>query len=211
MLEHINNKKRQKILKFKNLDDKIRSLIGEILIRTLISQKFNIPNYKIDIKENQFGKPFLNNKKNFKFNISHSDEYVICAIDKNNIGIDIELVKPLDYKNIAKNFFTRDEYNYITSLNSLNRFYEIWTRKESYVKAIGKGLYINLDSFNVNLRKNIHGVMKIKEYYIKEYNLDYNFKISVCSPNDNFPTIMIEIDLNELINNFFKINNIQLK
>jgi len=82
--------------------------------------------------------------------ISYSYPYIVCIIDNQPIGIDIEEMKDLDYKYLAKNF-TTNEFNQVTTLKD---FYEIWTKKESYTKLIGEGLMNGLDCYDVtqNLR-----------------------------------------------------------
>lgn len=139
----IDSEKKYKVEKFVNKKDKIRTVIGEILIRTIIVENLKISNKYIRFNKNQYGKPYLKEYTNFNFNISHSGDYVVCAIDDKPIGIDVEEVKHIDYEEIAKNFFTTNEFEYIVNRDlkfKLNRFYEIWTLKESYIKCCGKGL-----------------------------------------------------------------------
>lgn len=139
----IDSEKKYKVEKFVNKKDKIRTVIGEILIRTIIVENLKISNKYIRFNKNQYGKPYLKEYTNFNFNISHSGDYVVCAIDDKPIGIDVEEVKHIDYEEIAKNFFTTKEFEYIVNRHlkfKLNRFYEIWTLKESYIKCCGKGV-----------------------------------------------------------------------
>jgi 4'-phosphopantetheinyl transferase len=84
------------------------------------------------------------------FNISHSGNYAGCVISDKFAGFDVEQHKITDLS-LSKHFFTGVEHQYICSPDesALNRFYQIWTLKESYIKAIGKGLSCPLDSFSV--------------------------------------------------------------
>jgi 4'-phosphopantetheinyl transferase len=76
---------------------------------------------------------------------------VVCAVSDGRVGIDIELVVRDAKPDIAKRFFSNDEYECVVS--ALDRadaaFFEIWTMKESYAKWGGKGLGSNLSSFSV--------------------------------------------------------------
>ena len=112
------------------------------------------------INTNQYGKPFIeNNSDQLHFNISHSNDFFCCAISKEeNIGIDIEYTsKRRQWKEIAINYFHKEEIKFILKDSENKRehkFYEIWTKKEAYLKAIGIGLHVPLNSFNV-LNENI--------------------------------------------------------
>lgn len=89
-----------------------------------------------------------------------------------SVGIDIECIKPIDMA-IAERFFTSDETAYIMAGEQEQRFYEIWTKKESNIKWEGKGLHKPLTSFSV-LDDQIH------HYYQKVF--DNNDAVGhVCS------------------------------
>lgn len=79
--------KKNKIRRIINKKDKIRTLVGEILIRTIIIEKIKIGNKFIKFNKNQFGKTYLKDYPNLNFNISHSGEYALSVIDNKSIGI----------------------------------------------------------------------------------------------------------------------------
>jgi len=205
--------KRCKVEKFINKKDKIRALIGEMLIRTIIYKELKIKNKNIGFDKNPYGKPFLRGYPKFNFNISHSGEFVVCAIDDKSIGIDIEQVKPIEYKEIAKNFFTVSEFEYIDKedLNfRLGKFYEIWTLKESYIKCCGKGLSIPLKSFSVDIDQyeNIKVIIndKYSEHVFKRFDIEPCYKMVVCSVNKEISNNIIIIEQNKLIKVFSRLN-----
>lgn len=78
------------------------------------------------------GKPsFIDNK--FNFSLSHSDEYVVCIIEEYHVGIDLEKIKEVDI-NKAHIFASSKEIDYIKEKDSIIRFWEIWCKKEAYLK-----------------------------------------------------------------------------
>lgn len=167
--------KRERLEKFHFFEDAERSLIGDILIRTLIL-KYNFNNNKeIVFKTNKYGKPYLECNPNIYFNISHSGNKVACAICDAPIGIDIEHVKPIDLA-IAKRYFTQAEYDFINNTNDIaqkyHRFYSIWTKKEAYIKQQGAGLHIPLKSFDV---LNPHS-----EIYFQSIHQNAEFICNIC-------------------------------
>lgn len=144
--------KRERLERFRYFEDAERSLLGDILIRTLIA-KYNFnDNKKIVFSTNKYGKPYLEGNPDMHFNVSHSGIKVACAICDVPIGIDIENVKPIDLT-IAERCFTQAEYDFINNANNAeqkyHRFYSIWTKKEAYIKQRGIGLHIPFKSFDV--------------------------------------------------------------
>jgi len=115
----IDSEKKYKIEKFVNKNHKIG---------TIIVEKLKMDNKYIRFNKNQYGKPCLEEYPDFHFNISHSRDYVLCAVDDKPIGIDVEEVKHIDYEEIAKNFFTAKEFEYIINQDlkmQLDRFCEM--------------------------------------------------------------------------------------
>lgn len=209
----ITSEKKIKIENFINKKDKIRALIGEVLIRTIISKELNIRNKYIKFNKNKYGKPYLENYLNFHFNISHSGNYVVCAVDNKSIGIDIEVIKHIDYEEISKNFFAAKEFDYITNEDSkfqLERFYEIWTLKESYIKCCGQGLSIPLKSFFIERdeygNNKVISNNKCKEHIFKLFYIELGHKVAVCSLNKEIPNNIIRLDQNYLINKYIGSN-----
>lgn len=135
----IKEEKQKKIKKIINEDDKKRSILGEILLIKLLKE-FKIDYYYIDIYKNKYGKPFIKNM-NIYFNISHSNDYVVCIISNNEIGIDIEKIRNVK-KNIINQFATPNEIIYISESNDNfnQKCYEVFTLKEAYFKCLGTDL-----------------------------------------------------------------------
>ena len=201
--------KKHKIERFVYKKDKIRALIGELLIKTIITEKLGVISKNIIFNKNEFGKPYLKDYQNFNFNISHSGDFVVCAIDDKPIGIDIEQVKYMEYKDIAERFFSESEFEYIIKADlgdQIKKFYEIWTLKESYIKCCGQGLSIPLKSFSINMDgyENIKVVTntKFNKFTLNLIYIDSDYKMAVCTTNEIISKEIIMIDQNDLINNY---------
>jgi 4'-phosphopantetheinyl transferase len=174
------------------VDKPRRTSLSRSLITEIIHEKLHIDRKNIIICHDLYGKPFLKNYEKFHFSISHSLEWTVCAIGTKPIGIDIQLIKPISI-NIAKRFFSDEEYLDIISMDNSERvdyFYDLWTLKESLIKAIGMGLSIPLNSFTIKAKgsgielKNIHLPVS---YYFKQYNIDERYKMAICCTDKNFP------------------------
>lgn len=181
-LHIVTDEQRARIKRFRFLADAKRTLYGEILIRYLACKKLHIRNRDIEIERNVYGKPSLRNYCNFHYNISHAGSWVISAISDQLVGADIEQVKSIDL-GIAKRYFSKSEYESIMSESKENRqnvFYQFWTAKESYVKYMGKGLSMPLNSFSVLGEKSRYCTIDIDtSCLIQTLKLD-DYVISIC-------------------------------
>ena len=188
--------KQKRIKRFKYFQDSLRTLLAEILIRSIIQKRIKGKNEELIFNTNRYGKPFLENIDNLYFNEAHSEEWVVCAVDCEPIGIDIELIKQIDFS-IAERFFSKEEYKDLMSKDENEKllyFFDLWTLKESYIKAVGKGLSIPLDSFTIRIHAGkieFENKNDFKICYFMQYNIDVNYKLSVCASNIAFPNNVV--------------------
>jgi 4'-phosphopantetheinyl transferase len=95
-------------------------------------------------------------------NMSHSEGLVIVAVTLDCcVGVDTEFIRPIeDIDSLARRFFTTSEQALVQPApvdRKEHVFYRCWTRKEAYIKAIGKGFSIPLDSFDSSLALGAQG------------------------------------------------------
>ena len=93
---------------------------------------------------------------NLEFNVAHSGERVLIAFARGKpVGVDIERLRPMpDAESIAIRFFSASEaaaLRLVDPRQKAETFFNCWTRKEAYVKAIGDGLSVPLDRFDMTL------------------------------------------------------------
>lgn len=126
------------------------SIVAGYLLMEAFKDVYGTNVSDIHIEKGKYGKPYIKAYPEFKYNISHSGEYVAIAYGREEVGIDIECIREKDLK-IAKRCFHEDEYAYIiqSEFEQNERFFEIWTMKEAYLKYTGQGINIPLDSFVV--------------------------------------------------------------
>lgn len=187
----VDKNRQEKIDKLNFRKDKILSLGSYVvLLYSLKQEKYNKP---LTFTYNENGKPYL---KNIYFNISHSGDYVMCAISNEEIGCDIEKIKEIDMK-IAKRFFCESEYQNIITTKDDDLFFKYWTLKESYMKNVALGLSLGLNNCEIVLDENIHLKDNSKFKFNNYTKGDYVY--SVCH-FDNEVTIK-EINIEDLLNN----------
>ena len=145
----MSEEKQEKVNRFYFDDDRKRTVAGEMLARKAVAKRCGVSEDSIVFVKGENGKPFAENL-DVQFNISHSENMVVCVVDDNPIGIDIEKIRQIDLK-IAKRVYTQDEINYLyggEESATLERFFELWTAKEAYFKWRGTGI-TNFKSINV--------------------------------------------------------------
>lgn len=133
-------------------------VFAHAVLRDILSRYLSRPPGQIRFDQDSFGKPFLvggDARVPLQFNMSHSGKVVLVSLAcERHIGVDVEEVRPLDdLTSIAESNFTRQECAFVLRHAPEDRgraFYRCWTRKEAYVKAVGKGLSIPLKSFDVS-------------------------------------------------------------
>lgn len=129
---------------------------------------------------------------------------MVCAAGNEPVGIDVEIIKPVDFS-IAKRFFSVDEYRNLTSKEKdrqLRYFYMLWTLKESYIKAVGKGFSIPLNSFSINIESDSIQINTKNEFnlcYFRQYEIDENHIVAICTLNKKLKQVNELISLPQLL------------
>ena len=116
-----------------------RTICAEWLTKTMLSEISGIAAEEISLARDKRGKPYVKNLP-FHFSVSHSGDFVACAVSDRPVGLDLEQVRACDIS-AAKRICSPKELEYIlTAEDSLTRFFRVWTAKEAYVKMTGEGI-----------------------------------------------------------------------
>jgi 4'-phosphopantetheinyl transferase len=150
-------------------------LVSRALCRTVLSHYAEVPSGAWVFDTNSYGKPHVTQPvwaRDLKFNISHTDGIVACAVSRNfELGLDIENTqRDLDHWIVARAAFAPSEVVAMRSMPKHQQrqyFYTVWTLKEAYIKAKGKGLLLPLDSFWFDLHDGI-ARMNYSEGFVDE-------------------------------------------
>ena len=145
--------RREKADRLHRTEDKCLSVGAWLLLMRALRDSGLYPStLTVAIGEN--GKPYFPSAPHIGFSLSHAGHYALCALSDRPVGCDIEAIRPFDAR-LPRRFFTPEECADLDALPSPEeksaRFCAFWTLKESFVKAIGKGLTLPLNTFRVEV------------------------------------------------------------
>jgi 4'-phosphopantetheinyl transferase len=133
-----------------------RFITGRGWLRTVLARYLDQQPGELRFEYNQNGKPSLRGgDPSFHFNLAHCDDLAVLAVTRAaEVGVDVERVRPLkDADDIADRFFSRTESAGLKALAPAEKpsaFFNLWTRKEAWLKATGEGLSDSLNQVEVS-------------------------------------------------------------
>ena len=143
--------KQERVSRYKDSERRKCSVAGEKLIKEYIGKALNISPEALVILTDKNGKPYIQNCP-IHFNISHCENILVYAFSDEEIGIDIEKIRPISLS-ILKRFYSEKEQDFVLGKASnecksknynepkiLENFYRIYTLKEAICKKSGLGI-----------------------------------------------------------------------
>lgn len=130
-------------------------IVARGILRKLLAGYLEILPQNLIFERNQYGKLYLDASP-LQFNLSHSKDLALFIFALNYpVGIDVEFIRDdYDFADIAKRFFSKKEVAELFSLpedEQLLAFFNCWSRKEAFIKAMGVGMFYTLDKFSVGV------------------------------------------------------------
>lgn len=146
LYEKASAERRRRADAYRTEEAAVRCIVGGALLRYALGSD--------DYTEDRLpdGKPYIRNKPDFHYNLSHSGNLVVLAYGSTELGVDVERIRSdVDAEGIGRRFFTPQEQQFLKdgASDERQRFFELWTKKESYLKYLGTGLKKDLRSFSV--------------------------------------------------------------
>ncbi|WP_057511659.1 4'-phosphopantetheinyl transferase family protein [Staphylococcus sp. NAM3COL9] len=165
----------------------------------------------IQFSKEEYGKPVLQMPSGIHLNISHTDGFSVCVVSDKNVGIDIEKIEAIDL-DIAKKYFALTEYQYIMNAQNsdvqFNRFFEVWTMKECYLKLLGIGMYKELDSFSITPGRESYNIVETEKNMSQSFSFFHNlvfekYALSVILETTNQNLVVELLDITKRFNTEF--------
>jgi 4'-phosphopantetheinyl transferase len=181
--------------RFRKKSDERTYVITHALVNRKISEILGTDFNKLSINYFDNKKPYVEGT-NIDFNLSHSSDYFAFAmsnLENIYVGVDIEVVRMnLEIEPIVNNYFHKNEISYV--LNSdlktqHQKFYEIWTRTEAFLKMLGIGLSEKLTEIDMSLGEheiivqdnNSNDKHSFSNTYVYTLNLPGNLVLSLST------------------------------
>jgi len=184
VMDELPKREKDKILKFRYEKGR-KQCLGARLLQHHILQMKGAGFEQITYSEH--GKP---EAEGFCFNLSHSGDYVICAVSDMPVGCDIEIIGNANIQ-VAKRFFHSQEIAYLEHISEAEKekeFIRLWTMKESYLKMTGEGMSFSMNRFALCLEEGEIRVLRegqMQTCFLKEYDLS-DCRLTVCAEENEF-------------------------
>ncbi len=207
ILSHLPAQSREEAARYRNVPDEQRKVLGELLVRAIIGKKLRLGTDKIEFTFSEKKKPLLLGHDALHFNISHSGDWVVAAFSEKPVGVDVEKIRKMNF-GVAQRFFSPEEVAALLALpekKQIEYFFELWTLKESYLKALGTGLTRPLNSFSIVRDKKGHTLMENNEQvevFLRQIRLDRNHKLAVCGYEPEIGNRLTPLFIDDLVSMF---------
>lgn len=161
--------------RFRFKEDRELSRAAHGLLRFALAEYGDADPREWQFEMGQYGKPeIVSPKSRLQFSLSHTRDFIGCAISEDlPVGFDVEDTTRSVISEIADQYFSSHEAEFVRSGLPDNRddnFFQIWTLKESYIKARGMGLSIPLTSFEfVQRRKDEWRIRHISDVHLNPF------------------------------------------
>ena len=156
---HLSGAETERARRFHFERDRSRFLVARGTLRQLLAERLRVAPAAVEFSYGPYGKPALSPEfedSGWSFNLTHSEDLALIALCRNReVGIDVEWIRSLrDERELVKSSFSSCEQQEYEGLDPTVRtaaFFNGWTRKEAFIKLLGKGLSQSLTSFDVTL------------------------------------------------------------
>jgi 4'-phosphopantetheinyl transferase len=157
---------------FRFAEDRRMRVMADVLVRCRISQMLRVPFADLRMEKSEYGKPYLLHDTSIHFNISHTRSAIAAGFSDEPIGVDVERITRCDMR-IAQRVFTKNECEYVFEDQKLQdeRFFDIWTKKEAYMKWTGSGFHTDPCALDVLTGSGLCPEARLFSRKIQDYNL----------------------------------------
>lgn len=139
--------------------DRHLHLVAWALVRTTLSRYADVAPETWMFRTNEYGRPEVSGPDGappLRFNLSHTRGLAACIVaEEIDVGVDVEDRRRFAHgPDIARRFFSAREvadFEGVAAERRQETFFEYWTLKEAYIKAVGVGISLGLDRFSFDI------------------------------------------------------------
>jgi 4'-phosphopantetheinyl transferase len=174
---------RQDIMKYRNMADRKARLLARLILKACLERDGSGDLIHAWRKDSHH-KPHIDQWK--PFNISHSGDMVIFSYGALPNGIDVEEMRKADYLDLMRYFHEEEQLAITGAADKQKAFYEIWVRKEAFLKATGVGMAMGLHEFSCTGKRICrHG----QDWHFRRLSLHPGYMAYLCINDDKDPIL----------------------
>jgi Phosphopantetheinyl transferase len=181
-----------------------RFIAGRGQLRLLLSHYTKQEPAKLQFSYGPHGKPKLvGMEPSLQFNLAHSAELALLAVNRTiSLGVDLEELHPLDDAPalVARFFSSRENlaFQQLPENQKLTAFFNLWTRKEAWLKATGQGIGYSLDKVEVSFLPD----EEARLHSVPENTSASEWQLTSLKPATGFTAALAVADLKNLNHQF---------
>lgn len=163
---YLTESRRKEALRRQKPGDRQLYLAAEVLLNRALELSEADVVLPAEYRRNPYGKPYLPLHTGVHINWSHSGSWVICAISDHEVGIDLQDSRQKPKEALVRRMLQPEElsfYEKVPGGQKTSLFYQYWTIKESFLKAVGTGFYMPLDTFYVDMEGDFPEIVQRSE------------------------------------------------
>ena len=139
-------------------------MIGEKLLEIGLEREYGRKLAFEPRAKGEHGKPFFTLLPKIHYNISHSGKYVMCLFAGEEVGIDIQIHKKVNYERILERLVPADMVREILEADDMEKaFFAQWVLREAYIKWTGEGL--SRDMRTISMDEGSHMLLDMEDGY----------------------------------------------
>lgn len=181
------------INRYRTLSDRQSRLLARLMLLKYLKQENQEHLIHHWTRDDDY-KPFIAGWK--EFNIAHSGDITAICFAETAVGLDIEKTLPIDVPMMADHFRPEETRYILASNKELERFYDIWVRKEAVLKAAGTGIVNGLKEICC-LETEVY--YNNSSWYLTRLQLGEGYTSYVCSAQSNLQPLIVSFDPRELL------------
>ncbi|MGL5033283.1 MAG: 4'-phosphopantetheinyl transferase family protein [Microcystaceae cyanobacterium] len=196
-------------LRFEHLQQRYQ--INHGVLRIILAQYLNCEPSVLNFTYTEKGKPLIvsfGHLHQLEFNLSHSQDLALIGINyAGKIGVDIEYRREIeDCLSLAKRFFSAQDYLFLAQTSGEAQqklFFQLWTAKEAYLKATGKGISGGLDQVQIGFSPTrfiaLEGSFDLaQQWHLFSFELNTDYQAAIAVPKTDFKPRTGELKIEEL-------------
>lgn len=163
VLARLSPSRRDKTMRYRHLKGKALSAGAGLLLDYMLHD-YGLRERDMRYEVGEHGKPSLKEHPELHFNLSHSDTLVACALGQCPVGVDVQHIVALR-DGLVRYTMSREEIDALNAMASDEDkalfFTQLWTLKESYAKATGRGLTHEFPAFAIGSDNEVKALSRL--------------------------------------------------